>query len=250
MNLRSLEFPSNLKNEVKPIIDFRSHLQVNKNYTWEKLCGLRKPEYLTTIVVHHDGLSKAGYTNVSDVELASRIANGHINNKENHKNGDPGFPYDVWIRNGQAYWCNDILPLKYGVGSNNGYTVHVCVSGEYKFTDAMTDDDRRTLMAVILMLQEMTELPNLKIIKGHGEIRATHCPGIDMDQLRHDVTGFKHRITVNDSLEAKRLRAYQVANQTQFMYSMIGKDDGNESWALSYFERFHEQMRAEGWFKQ
>lgn len=246
-----IQFPSNLISElnVKPLIDLRGELPVNPAYTWEKLCGLRKPEALTTIVIHHDALPKYKYVGLSDAEVASRIANGHINSKKNHDKGDPGFPYDIWIRNGQAYICNDLLPFKYGVAGNNGYTLHVSVSGEYKYTDGMTDDDRNTLISVVLMLQGVETLPNLHIVKGHGEITPTECPGIDMNRFRDDVMNTQMRIEAANTTEARRGYAYLVSQQTQFMYGLVGKGDGNEQWALNYFEKFYKLMKEEGWFK-
>src|SRR5690606_15900910 len=101
----------------------------------------RPPEALNTIVCHHDGIPKYKTVQYSDVQLAQRIAIDHINSKKNHPNGDAGFPYDVWIRNGIIYWCNDIESREYGVAGNNGYTVNICVSGEYAYTDVLTEAD-------------------------------------------------------------------------------------------------------------
>lgn len=246
-----IQFQSNLINNlnVKPIVDLRGVIPVNPAYTWEQLCGNRNPNAITTIVVHHDALHKYKYVGVSDVELATRIANGHMEIKTDHEKGEPGFPYDIWIRNGQAYLCNDLLPLKYGVSGNNGYTIHVCVSGEYKYTDGMTDDDRTTLIAVLLMLQQIEQLPKLKIVKGHIELKPTDCPGIDMNKLRNDVLDARIRIDAASTTEARRGYAYLVSQQTQYMYSLINKKDGNEQWALNYFEKFFSLMKAEGWFK-
>jgi hypothetical protein len=246
-----IQFQSNLINNlnVKPIVDLRGVIPVNPAYTWEQLCGNRNPNAITTIIVHHDALPKYKFEGVTDVELATRIANGHIGSKVNHEKGDPGFPYDIWIRGGQAYLCNDLLPLKYGVPSNNGYTIHVSVSGEYKYTDGMTDDDRTALIAVILMLQQHEQFPNVKIIKGHGEVTPTACPGIDMNKLRNDVLDTRIRIDAASTMEARRGYAYLVSQQTQYMYSLVNKNDGNEQWALNYFEKFFSLMKAEGWFK-
>lgn len=246
-----IQFQPNLIAEfgLNPVIDLRGELPVNPAYSWAELTGIRKPEALTTIVVHHDALAKGKYEGVSDLELATRIAKGHMNNKIDHPEGEPGFPYDIWIRNGQVYLCNDPLPLKYGVSNNNGYTYHICVSGEYKYTDAMTDGDRNALIAAILMMQNIEELPNLKDIKGHGELRPTDCPGIDMKRLRHDVLDAKIRLEAKATLEARRGFAYQVTQQTEYLYSLIGKNDGNEQWALHYFDKFYELMKKEGWFK-
>lgn len=233
----------------KPIIDLCDTLPVNPKYTWEQLCGLRDPVALTTVAIHHDALPKAKYALVSDLELASRIATGHIGNKNSEPDGDPGFPYHVWIRNGQAYICNDLLALTYGISSNNTYTIHVAVSGEYKFTDALTDDDRHVLVSVINSLLHNDELPNLKTVKSHGELQPTACPGFDINRIRFDVTDQWIKAQQAASIETRRRNAYLVTQQTQYMYSFMNKKDGSEEWALSFFDKYMKLMQDEGWFK-
>ena len=205
-----LQLPSNLASELQGVdfIDLRTTLPVNPNYTWAELVGTRPVSALNTIVLHHDGIPKAKTVKYTDVELASRIARDHITSTKHHPKGDPGFPYDLWIRNGALYWCNDVEQREYGVGNNNGYTVNVCVSGEYKFTDVLTDDDRKALYVAILMLQEA--LPNLKFIKGHGEISPTYCPGFDVEKVRKEVVNYLEKQT------------YVVANtDNQNLFNML-----------------------------
>lgn len=236
-----IQFPSSLINNlnVKPIVDLRGVIPVNKAYTWEQLCGNRNPNAITTIAVHHDALQKYKFVGVTDVELATRIANGHIENKQYHEKGDPGFPYDIWIRGGQAYLCNDLLPLKYGVSGHNDYTIHVSVSGEYKYTDGMTDDDRTALISVIIMLQQIEQFPNLKIVKGHGEMTPTACPGIDMNKLRNDVQSAKNQIAFQESEQGMEERSFGIANYILYLYNLAkGKDwdgsdvnEGTKRWA-------------------
>lgn len=233
----------------KPITDLCDMLPINPKYTWEQLSGLRDPLALTTAVIHHDALPKAKYAHLTDVELSSRIANGHIGNKSSEPDGDPGFPYHVWIRNGQAYICNNLLALTYGVSNNNTYTIHVAVSGEYKYTDALTDDDRHALLSVINSLLHNDELPNMKIVKSHGELSPTSCPGFDINRIRFEVTDQWIKAQQAADLETRRRNAFLVAQQTQFMYGKVKEGGGNEQWSLHFFDKFMALMKEEGWFK-
>lgn len=247
-----LQFPSTNVFEGVQFVDIRSLLPVNPKYSWTDLVGVRPIQELSTIVVHHDGMSKASTARYSDIDLAKRIAQAHINNKKHHPHGDPGFPYDLWIRNGTIYWCNDIEQREYGVGNNNGYTVNVCVSGEYKFTDALTDTDRKALYCAIIMMQNA--LPEDKYIKGHGEITPTHCPGFDMDTVRRDVVSVQNEIMYQKSEEYARTTAYAIANNFTYLYRLAnGKDEfgkqatpGQQSWAVKKLLELEPAVRAAG----
>jgi hypothetical protein len=250
-----LQFPQTSASEGIQFVDIRAMLPVNPAYTWAELAGVRPVTALSTIVVHHDGIKKAASAQYSDIELAKRIAKAHIDSKKHHAKGDPGFPYDIWVRNGVIYWCNEIESREYGVGNNNGYTVNVCVSGEYKFTDSLTDTDRKALYAAILMMQEA--LPEDKYVKGHGEIVPTHCPGFDMDTVRKDVINLQNEIAYQKSAEYMRSQAYAVANNFSFLYNLAngkdqyGKPVGKESqdWAVKKLLELLPAVKAAGLLK-
>jgi len=244
--LKDLQIPSEVISEldIPQLIDIRAELPVNPKYTWAQLAGVRDLNALTTIVLHHDALPKYKYTEYSDLKFAQIIATNHINSKANEPNGDPGFPYDIWIRSGKAYWTSDILPLKYGVRGNNGYTVHVCVSGDYHNFDALTDPDRNCLIGVVLMLKRL--MPAYQAIKGHKELVSTLCPGYDIQSIRESVTATEMRLERNKTRAARRERAFAVVNQAQYMYSHVGKEDGNEEWALNYLGDVYEIMKSKG----
>lgn len=236
--------------ENKPVIDWTKTLPVNKVKDWLALTGgPRDPNAITTIVLHHDAIKKSQSAHLTDLELATNIANSHINLKSNEPTGDGGFPYHVWIRNGNAYVCNDLLTYTYGVASHNSYTVHVSVSGEYKYTDALTDDDRNVLLGVVNTLMHMNELPNMKTIKGHGELNPTACPGYDVARIKREVVDQWVMYEASQTLEARRGNAYLVTQQTQFMYSKVKEGGGSEQWALHFFDKFMKLMQEEGWFK-
>lgn len=206
----NLIFPSNLDSSLQGVqfVDIRVQLPVNPAYTWAQLAGVRDINALNTIVVHHDAIPKGKSAQYADIELASRIATSHINSRKHHEKGDPGMPYDVWIRNGIAYWCNDIEPREYGVASNNGYTVNVCVSGDYHNYDTLEDADRKALYAVLLMLKEC--MPADKYIKGHREITATNCPGFSMNQVRDDIAALELKMAVQDTPNAQMAKIFDL----------------------------------------
>lgn len=188
--------PSNLKGQV---FDARKLLPVNSKYSWETLKGLRDPSDLTTIVVHHDAISKASSKQYSDLEFAKRIATSHINMTKNLPGGDAGFPYHVWIRNGVEYITNDVEAFTFGVASNNGYTIHICVSGNYAAGDVLDDRDRNALYAAILMIKAL--VPSITNIKGHREITATSCPGFDMTTVRKDISAIEATLALGSELD-------------------------------------------------
>ena len=253
----TLKLPSNLASEYQGVqfIDIRAQLPVNPHYTWAQLAGIRPVETLNTIVCHHDALPKYKTASYNDLQLAQRIAVDHINSKKNHPNGDAGFPYDVWIRNGIIYWCNDIEPREYGVANNNGYTVNVCVSGDYANYDQLTDADRKALYVAILMLKEA--MPADKYIKGHKELSPTACPGYDMNKVREDIAEIERDLTYNESSQKKQEIAYRVMQQMQYFYNLsIGKNpdgtaasDGNKAWGLNMITSLEPEFRKRGFLK-
>jgi len=200
---------------------------VNPNYTWAELAGVRPLTALNTLVCHHDALPKAQTAKYSDIELAKRIAISHINSKKNHPKGDAGMPYDLWIRNGTIYWCNDIEAREYGVSGHNGYTVNICVSGRYNDVDALTDMDRKALYAAILMMQEA--LPEDRYIKGHGEITPTACPGYDMDTVRRDIASLQEQLDFTDGNKANDDHIRIVKMFTR-MVDLKEKYESNGQW--------------------
>ncbi|MEK8128344.1 hypothetical protein WMW72_10560 [Paenibacillus filicis] len=218
---------------VQQLVDWRRELPVNPNYTWAQLAGIRDVNALTTIAVHHDGIKKASVADKTDKQLATIIANNHIRQTNNESKGDAGFPYHVWIRNGTAYYCNNAEDRTYGVGGNNGYTVHVCVHGEYAGTDALTDQDRNALYAIILTLK--SSLPKYQAIKGHNEIGKTDCPGFSMQKVREDVAIIETRSAQQQTWAAKLNKVGDLANQYQYMFDLIkaGEGDGNAQWAVN-----------------
>lgn len=220
--------PSNLKGQV---FDARKLLPVNPKYSWENLNGLRNLTDLTTIVCHHDAISKVSSKQYSDIEFLKRIAQSHINLKKNLPGGDAGMPYHIEIRNGVIYICNDLEALTYGVASNNGYTVHICVSGNYAGGDTLEDRDRHALYAAILMVKSM--VPSIVNIKGHREITATACPGFDMTTVRNDVKSIEATMALGSELDntqsAAMAQVYTAYTRFTALYNTAKAAGPNQS---------------------
>lgn len=233
------QIPSNAPSELqRPVIDIRTMLPVNPKYSWISRNGARDLRKLTTIVVHHDALSKAVSKPYSDIDFAKRIATSHIRSKHNIPGGDPGFPYHVWIRSGNIYVCNELEAFTYGVANNNSYTVHVSVSGNYAGVDSLAADDRNALYAAIMMLQSM--VPTLQIVKAHKEITKTACPGFDINKVRADVLDIaEHMSAVEDSLP---VRAYTITARVKQLGQRLSDPKWGDSaaqklgWLVDYVE--------------
>lgn len=239
-----------------PIINMMGKLPVNPRVgNWDKMKGLRKLESVNTIVLHHDALNKAKYARYTSEQLMTNIAIGHINSTKNVKTGD-NFPYHIFIRNGHIYFTNPILFFTFGVASNNGYTVHIAVSGDYVNYDVLTQQDRLALqLATLIVKNTMTRF---KYIKGHKEMQATSCPGYSVPNIINDVTMLEHRIEQMKSPQDQAERAYQMANQFLYLYNMFAKGtthtgepatEGQRKWALEQVLKLEPDMKKHNLIK-
>lgn len=247
----NLIYPSNLPSELQgvQIVDLRESLPVNPKYTWAQLTRIRPIEELTTIVFHHDAISKQSTVQYTDIQLASRIATAHINSKKNHANGDAGFPYDIWVRNGILYITNYVEVLEYGVGSNNAYTVNVCVSGDYVNFDTLTDADRKALYVGYFLLKPV--MPSYKALKGHKEITATACPGYDMFKVRTDLLAIEEQIAYANSISKKDSDLFAAVNRTNDLWIKYLNKDGKYAKEQPEATRklivLDAELRKQGW---
>lgn len=221
----NLTYPSNLPSEYQGVkfVDVREKLPVNPNYTWKQLKGIRPISDLTTIVFHHDGMPKYKYAHMDDMQIMSAIATAHINSKKNNAKGDPGFPYDVYIRSGIIYFTNYVEVFEYGVASNNTYTVNLCVAGDYANFDTLTDADRKALYVAFFMLKAV--LPKYKASLGHGQITPTQCPGYSMDKVRSDLSSIIEQMQFKESPSNKAADYFKLKERAADLYDkFINKD--------------------------
>lgn len=232
-----------------PCIDLTSSILVNPAHTWEKLCGLRDPKKLTTIVVHHDAIKKATHPNKTALEYASIIANGHIGITTDHAEGEPGNPYHLMIRGGRAHQNNDLLVFTYGVSNHNPDTIHLCIAGEYRYTDTITSEDYNMLVTAIVSLLKCKELPNLRIIKGHREMPAeTECPGIDMNQLRDDVGKIMLQMNGATDPGVMKRNIYTATHQHKYLYDQYAADPVGQKWLEPHLVALYDAMKERGLF--
>ncbi|MDR6555420.1 hypothetical protein [Paenibacillus qinlingensis] len=251
MGLRNLSIPSKITSNFGNVQyqDVTDLLPKNPKKTWAQLAGVRDINNLTTIGLHHDAIPKSKKLGKTDMQLMSEIATTHINNTAydddpNIPIGEGGIPYHIFIRNGRIYQCNDLLDRIYGISNNNGYTVHIVVSGDYFNYDTLTDGDRNALYAAILMVIDV--LPNFKEIKSHGELNPTNCPGYDINRVRSDIKNIQMKIERDKTLEAQIERCFAVKNQATYMYNLAQQSDGDGAWARSWLDSVHSIMKSQG----
>lgn len=248
-----LTLPPNLPAELSHvrIADLRSELPTNPvTGNWEAWKGNRSLNDLTTIVCHHDAYPKIVTATWDDKKLCKEIAIDHINTKKNIPQGDPGCPYDCIVRNGVIYICNDLLPLKYGVAANNGYTVHICVSGDYT-KDVLEQRDREALYAAILLYK--SQMPNFKEVCGHKEITPTSCPGYDMVKVRTDIGNIVKSMALNDQLDttpnANMAKVFSAHTRFEDLYKLATTSGPHQTEAVRKCIQIADTMIAAGILK-
>ena len=227
----------------KQVVDVRSQLAVNPNYTWAELAGVRPLSNLTTVVFHHDAIPKSRVASQSDMQLMSNIAKSHISLKASEPKGDAGFPYHIYIRNGTAYYCNTLVDRTYGVANNNGYTIHISVSGDYT-QDTLSQEDRVLLQAVSIQLSRV--LPSYKQIKGHSELNPTACPAFDYANIRNEIVTLTNRLLQSNSWNEQVIELQKVSNQALYMTNLmqLGESDGNAQWAKGWLKEVYDIMKS------
>lgn len=254
MSMRGLTIPSEVQSKlgVTEIIDITDQLPVNKNYSWSQLAMIngypsqRDVNDLTTVGLHHDAWPKKNRAKVDDVTFAKEIAQNHIDYKGNEKKGDAGFPYHIWIRNGTIYQCNNLLDRTYGIGSNNGYIVHICVTGDYYSYDTLTDRDRNALYAAILAVKEV--LPNYQGIVGHCELNPKNCPGFSHEQVKEDIAKLVLQIKAAADPRLTMDKAYKATNQHGYLYEQYQADPQGNKWLEPYLLKMDEITREMGMY--
>ncbi|MBB6672640.1 peptidoglycan recognition protein family protein [Cohnella nanjingensis] len=228
MQPTSLISPLNPSNKLAqvPIIDLRPILPHHPKYTWESLKGPRRIEDITTIVFHHTAISKASSAMYTDEQMAVRIAQSHIKSTKNLSSGEPGMPYHIYIRSGKMYIVNNFEAFTYGVASNNGYTLHIAVEGDYVNVDSLTDQDRDALYAAFFYAR--SHLKNYRKLSGHKELSATSCPGYDMNRVRKDLAQIELDLSLIDTPNDVQQRIFGFkARMTDLFNKGLNPSDPN-----------------------
>lgn len=241
-------------------VDMRKVLPVNPKGGWEDFKGLRDLKKLTTIVLHHDAVyktknDKQRVDKYTDTELMNNIANTHINSTKNRKDGDGGFPYHLYIRSGKVYITNNMEAFTYGVSNNNGYTIHICVAGNYTM-DKLSGENKQALVAAIILAKK--SMPSFKDIKGHDELSATNCPAYDVPSVISEVEKVEKLIEESLKQSTSAEEAYKIANQILYCYRMFAEgvdstgkpvNEGQRAWALQQVLSLKPEMKRLGLYK-
>lgn len=130
---------------------------------------------ITDIAIHHS-LTKEG--------SAEAYARYHVNNL-----GWPGIGYHYVIeKDGTVKWCNELGVMSYHVGDSNGFTVGICLTGDFR-TEEPTEEQKRSLR--LLHNELVNELPAYKRTRGHNEFpgyASKQCPCFDYKKVLEEST--------------------------------------------------------------
>ncbi|RAV22197.1 peptidoglycan recognition family protein [Paenibacillus contaminans] len=240
MSLRKITLVEGLPFKVPPIEDITDTLP--KKQSWETLpnkknivkgvwdktyhTGLRKPEDIDTIVVHHSG---------SPEGTLQAHAGSHS------RNWGAGIGYHISIDNGRIYQVNDLLTFSFHVGDHNTYTVGIEVNRDLSKGD-LTSQERELLYAAILTVKSL--LP-IKEILGHNELNKTACPCTSMNRIRDDIQLLENKMKQQDTWEAKKTKVGEIANQYNYMFNLInlGETDGDAHWAMNQLLAVREVLK-------
>ena len=244
MSLRNIQLVAGLPYNVPEIEDITDELP--KKQSWDTLpkkqniikgkwdgtyhIGLRKPEDIDTIVVHHSG---------SPEGTLQAHAGSHS------RNWGAGIGYHISIDNGRIYQVNDLLTFSFHVGDHNTYTVGIEVNRDISKRE-LTSQERELLYAAILTVKSL--LP-IKHILGHNELNKTACPCTSMNRIREDIAKLEMGMQRNNTKAARLERAYSVANQSTYMYDLAKGNDGNAEWAMNWLDEVYDIMKERGLLK-
>jgi hypothetical protein len=214
MSLRNITLTEGLPYKVPQIEDITD--QLPKRQSWETLpkkqnivrgvwdgtyhTGLRNPEDIDTIVIHHSASPEGSlYT--------------HANN--HGKNWGAGIGYHIAIDNGRIYQVNDLLTFSFHVSGHNTYTVGIEVNRDISKGD-LTSQERELLYAAILSVKAV--LP-IKHILGHIELNKTACPCTSMNQIRDDILKIEKQMEYAKSRNGQEAMAYNIAQTILWTYN-------------------------------
>jgi hypothetical protein len=137
--------------------------------------GLRRPEDVDTIVIHH----------------APPTAPIEIHAKNHAKKWGAGCCYHIMINPEQIVQTNDLMSFTFHCGGHNTYTVGICINRDLREGD-LTENERLLLYGAIMSVKEA--IPTIKYIKGHNELVATECPVTNVDRIRQDIAALEEQL--------------------------------------------------------
>lgn len=226
--MRNIKLAANIPMKVPEIVDITDSLP--KAASWEGigpkkwtvkgswdghtyLTGLRKPEDITTIVVHHSG-----------------PPNGTLESHARYhaSKWGAGIAYHICIDQGRIYQVNDLLSMTYHAGNNNTYTIGIEVNRDITGND-LTETERTLLYAAILTVKGL--FPTITDIKGHNELPTcnTACPVTSMARIREDIAMLEEQMDYNGTPNADRALCYSFAERVDD----LGKRRSDPKWGAA-----------------
>lgn len=202
-------------------------LPAHPNKTWASMEGVRQPDQINTIIIHHMA---------SEAPLENQ-ASYHVNT---HK--WPGLSYHLVISNGRIMQTNDLLDFTYHASAHNDYSVSISIHGDLSKRE-LTSQERDLLYAAILTVKSV--LPITRII-GHNAVNATSCPCTSVDKINQDITDLEQRLKWMQNDAKRRERAYAIANQILYMYNLAKGTDGDAEWSLNKLLELEQPLKDRG----
>lgn len=126
---------------------------------------------ITDIAIHHS-LTLTG--------SAEAYAEYHVK-----KLGWPGIGYHFVIeKDGEIKQCHDLEVISYHVGNSNGFSVGICITGDFRSQEPT--DAQKLALRYLVNKYLPAKLPNLKNIKGHNEYpgyETKQCPAFNFREV-------------------------------------------------------------------
>lgn len=247
MSLRQLSLHPSLKGKLPPIEDITDQLPRIK--TWDELVkpyrykgewdnktfhtGPRKPEDITTLVIHHSGPPEGS------MESHAR-AHG--------RKWGAGVAYHIMIDKGRIFQTNDLLSFTYHVGNHNTYTVGIEINVDLSKRE-MTSLERELLYGAIMSVKAVLPIQH---ILGHNELNKTQCPATSMNQIRADIQSLEEQLTYTESPANLNAELYATTLRYNDLWSKFANKDGKHSVAIQKeAERklsvVNGELRKQGW---
>lgn len=146
-----------------PLIDLRGQLPTVGKY-------VARTRQLTDLAIHHS-LTKTGSSEV--------FARYHTETL-----GWPGIGYTYVIRKtGEVDWCHDRDLKTYHVGRHNGYSLGICLIGDFR-TEDPTPQQIVSLSALLSDL--VVSIPTVRVISGHSDFPGYEwkaCPVFSVESV-------------------------------------------------------------------
>ncbi len=128
-----------------------------------KTLTTRDVEGVTMIIIHH-------------TERESKIiniANYHVNN---NKWSTIGYHFIIQ-KSGKVVQVNDIETLSPHARNVNMKSIGICFNGNFE----KNEPTKESIEACYLLIKKLrNEYPNIKVVKGHCDVGATKCPGVNL----------------------------------------------------------------------